>query len=192
MRTKQINLLKFNELSKEAKELAIEQNNQINTDYDWWKWIEEEWREKLEKLGYANAEIFFSGFYSQGDGACFTAEVVIEKWVKTHKKGQRIAKLLAELNAGDLATITIKNNGRDSYATSTTVEYEGLSELSDKAYNQLEEVVQWIKEERETLGNELYQELQSNYEDLSSAEAISETLLANDCDFLKSGVMPNF
>jgi hypothetical protein len=39
MRTIQTNLYKFNELSEEAKQKAIERLYDINIDYDWWNYL---------------------------------------------------------------------------------------------------------------------------------------------------------
>lgn len=42
---------------------------------DWHETTLDEWKEKLKKLGFLDAEIAYSGFCSQGDGASFTAEI---------------------------------------------------------------------------------------------------------------------
>lgn len=45
------------------------------TMYDWWEYIFELWKKALDQIGFENAAIAFSGFWSQGDGASFTASV---------------------------------------------------------------------------------------------------------------------
>jgi hypothetical protein len=67
---------KFDELSPEAKQNAIDLNRDRNTEYDdWWQPIIEGFVEEMEEIGMTNVECEFSGFYSQGDGASFTGEV---------------------------------------------------------------------------------------------------------------------
>jgi len=70
----------FEELSPEAKENAIEQNRYINTNHlnhnDWHDPIIEGFEEDMKKLGLDDIEVRYTGFYSQGDGASFTAKVV--------------------------------------------------------------------------------------------------------------------
>ena len=67
----------FEELSPEAKENAIEQNRDINTDHsDWHDPVIEGFEEDMKKLGLDDIEVRYTGFYSQGDGASFTAKVV--------------------------------------------------------------------------------------------------------------------
>ena len=65
----------FEELSPEAQENALENNRDINVDYDGWEdGVTEEFKEDMREIGIDDIEISFSGFYSQGDGASFTSE----------------------------------------------------------------------------------------------------------------------
>lgn len=52
------------------------------TDHAWWEYLEEMWRDALDQIGFTDAEISFSGFWSQGDGASFTASVDVERLVE--------------------------------------------------------------------------------------------------------------
>jgi hypothetical protein len=188
MKTKtiKVKLYTFDELSD--KEKVLNEYRDINVDYDgWYNFVIENWQEKLEKLGYEDVKIYFSGFYSQGDGACFTAKVNIPKWIKAHKASKRFKKLLNEYNKGIYAFITIKHNYRYYFSTSTTVDYEGGMDLSDKAYEQLEEIARWIEDEREKLGNTIYKDLEEEYKYLTSDEAVRETIIANDYMFMEDG-----
>lgn len=65
--------LQFSELSAKGKAKAIDAHRDINTDHDWFDFMIEDYENKLKKLGFHNIKIYFSGFSSQGDGACFTA-----------------------------------------------------------------------------------------------------------------------
>ena len=66
----------FNELTPEQQNKVIEKYSDINEDC--WEFhyetMEQEFINKLEGLGYSNIEIQYTGFYSQGDGASFTAK----------------------------------------------------------------------------------------------------------------------
>lgn len=76
----------FAELSDEAKEIARENFREHHLDYDWWEFCFEDFATIAELLGitlkqrqvkimngrsYTEPEIYFSGFWNQGDGACF-------------------------------------------------------------------------------------------------------------------------
>lgn len=65
----------FEELSPDAQENALENNRDINVDYDGWEdGVTEGFKEDMREIGIDDIEISFSGFYSQGDGASFTSE----------------------------------------------------------------------------------------------------------------------
>jgi hypothetical protein len=77
MRTIRIKLYKFSELTKGAKQKALDQLRDINTDNnDWHDPVLTGAKEDLIAAGYENPEILYSGFYSQGDGACFTCSKI--------------------------------------------------------------------------------------------------------------------
>lgn len=70
MKTIEIKAYEFDELSKEAKEKAINnyrEENEIDLSYKI-----DEFAKRLMELGYKNIAIAYSGFCSQGDGLSFT------------------------------------------------------------------------------------------------------------------------
>ena len=91
-----INLFEFDELSEDAKKEAIELNRDINVDGEYWhEPIIEGATEMLQKYGFRDIVINFSGFYSQGDGGCFAADLDLAeyiKWTKQEKKYQGLKK----------------------------------------------------------------------------------------------------
>jgi hypothetical protein len=78
---------KIHELPKESKKTAIEEIKNRDSFYDRdidLDWVIENETEDLEALGLENVEISFTGFWSQGDGASFTARVNdIPNFIKT-------------------------------------------------------------------------------------------------------------
>jgi TRAP-type mannitol/chloroaromatic compound transport system substrate-binding protein len=194
MKTIKIKIYKFDELSEEAKQKAIEneRQNEYGITYGaWYDAVEWEFKDKAEKLGYTDIEMHFSGFWSQGDGACFEANVNIAKWLKAHKLSTKY-KLLKEWE--DAVSIDITHNARYYYATSTNVNTEYAYESEqlkgktlDRVNDQLEEVSKLIETEREELGNALYRDLESEYESLTSDDVIADYLLTNEYDFLEDG-----
>jgi len=51
------------------------------TDHDWYGYEYDLWKTALAQIGFEHAEIEFSGFGSQGDGASFTASVNLTKLI---------------------------------------------------------------------------------------------------------------
>src|SRR5437660_717973 len=76
MHTVSVNLYAFGELAPEVQRKVVERERFINIeDAYWYEPIIRDWTEQLEKLGFQNTRILFSGFGSQGDGACFEARI---------------------------------------------------------------------------------------------------------------------
>lgn len=62
-----------------VSEKVIEKYRYINVEHiDWWESTYEMFREKMEAIGIGVWKMYFSGFWSQGDGACFEGKV--EDW----------------------------------------------------------------------------------------------------------------
>ena len=62
----------------EAVERAAQWLREGQTDHDWYDYTYEMWKSALAQVGFDNADISFSGFWSQGDGASFTASVDLD------------------------------------------------------------------------------------------------------------------
>jgi hypothetical protein len=93
MRTIRTKVYKFDELSEQAKQVAIEENRDINVDWDWYEPMFEGFKEQLEEVGFYDVDIFFRGFYSQGDGASFDGKINSLKFAETENE-KRVAKLI--------------------------------------------------------------------------------------------------
>lgn len=67
---------KFSELSKDAQSNALDELRDLNVQYDGWHDdVIDQFKEDMEMLGLSDVEVSYSGFFSQGDGASFTADV---------------------------------------------------------------------------------------------------------------------
>jgi len=129
----------------------IEANRYINVEYnDWYDYVFESWIEKLKTRGYEDINIQFSGFCSQGDGACFTAYVDIPTWVKHHRpdillKLDLTEPVLAEIFRTNLDIISSKIKKTSHgylYTHENTVSY--ILEYNDKYKMKVKENKQTI------------------------------------------------
>jgi hypothetical protein len=77
MKTIHVNLYEFAELEALAKEKAIETDRYINVNYPWWDFIYDDFISICQTIGITvkKGSITFDGFYSQGDGSAFKAEI---------------------------------------------------------------------------------------------------------------------
>jgi len=180
----QYKVYKFDELSKEVQEKVLEKHSNINVDYDWWDFVYEDYDEKLEKMGFISPDKSFSGFWSQGDGASFSAGVDVEKYLKSKKLGNKYKKVINAFNDGTFSTKIVT---RGNYSHSGT--------MSDETYNTMDneglgyEVSEMILKDAKDMADKLYKDLEKEYDGLTSEESIKDTLEANEYEFKADGSM---
>ena len=180
----------FQELSKEAQEKALDELRDVNVDFDdWHQFILEDWKEKLEAMGYTHPKIMYSGFWSQGDGACFEATIDLTTWLKAYKLTNKYRKLYAEQKRDGYVNIVIRHSGHYYHENSTSVEDEFGYHLSEKAQDQLGEIVALIESDIVDINKQIYRSLEKAYEASTSDEAIKDTIEANEYTFLEDGTM---
>ena len=201
MRTETINIYKFDELNKKAQAKAIENNRYINVDS--WEWYHDLLCDFIEntKNNYGieieEKNIDFSGFSNQGDGASFTSENIDTK------------KLIEVLHI-DFKSNYLKNlfvewfNNFEIYRTSFhyshchTVAvrwqdnfdyYNGGSHKKLASYftQKATEIENKLEELKNNLCNELYNNLENEYEFLTSDSIIEDCLINNEYEFYSDG-----
>ena len=177
----------------EVKDAAIAANWDINIDHDWWDCVYDDAKTIFEMIGFNFAAeeqpFFFSGFSSQGAGACINkayyqykkgALKAIKAYVPADAGLHKIVKELQNLRKKTFYTITasIRHSGRYYHERSMAIDAEcekGIFDASD-----FDDVVA-------DLCHWLYRQLEKEYDYLTSAEAIEETLRANEYGFNENG-----
>jgi len=194
MQLQTIKTFSFSELSESAKDSVLSNSRNINTDYDWHNDDDDDFKSICSLLGIDVDNIYYSGFSSQGDGACFEGAYTyksgllkaIKEYAPIDKELHRIAKQLQLVKYRGVSA-TIKHSGHyyHEYCTDIAVYQEdkdGYSdddapiELSDEITELMRDLMRW-----------LYKSLESQYEYLTSDEAIIETIEANDYQFTEDG-----
>lgn len=185
MRTIRTKIYKFEELSAEAQSKAIENFRNINTSDDfWYNGILEGFKERLEIIGFSNATIRFSGFWSQGDGLCFDAKVNASKFATT-KNEIRVSKLI---DFGFIDEFTIEKTSFANHYSHEKTRYIDYSICNGaNLNNELEKLCNKIELKRLVLCREFYSILEKDYYFLNSDECVKETIIANEYEFLKDG-----
>lgn len=185
--TKEYNVYKFDELSEEGKEKVLEKHRDINVDNEEWSdGIIDEWRSKLEGQGFNNVEIAYSGFWSQGDGASFTAKSLdVDKIIKS--LGLKASKeLLEEASAGEIDG-EVKRTTTMYVHENTTSVFLGYHGENEKVNNEVADLEKQIQEYNYKTNKEIYNELDKAYEYLTSDEQVIETIKSNDYEFTEDG-----
>jgi len=83
MKTIEVEVYKYGELSESAQQKAREWYLE-GMDYEWWDSTYEMCIEDGKEKGFYIDKINFSGFYSQGDGACWMGQVDVRQWLETN------------------------------------------------------------------------------------------------------------
>lgn len=202
MKTKTIELYEFDELPEDTKAKVLEKYRDINVDFSQWDDFEiEYWEEELEKMGFDDPEIAYSGFCCQGDGASFTCKRVdVEKFITSQRAKSRFKALLKAIRSGKIEIEASVNRISHSYSHEYTVGvstelYYNEPPKNPKNYEKLEreegELRGFIQDVVRTFSRKIYRGLEESYEALTSDEQVSETLRINEYTFRANGEMEN-
>ena len=181
-------LYTFDELSTQAKEKAITsfQEDDSYLDYDWYQDTVDDFKTILELIGYYNIECYFSGFWSQGDGACFAAKFGREKRclqkVKSYCTEKEILDIVEQIQSEIPLheEYEIKHSGHYCHEYCTNVYYLGDNEKAEQLNERFLELSRQLM-------RILYRKLKDQYYYLNSDEAIIEYIKANDYEFTEDG-----
>lgn len=191
--TRQYEVFKFDELSDDAKKKALESQQHCNVDDSWWyEGVYDMWEEKLEKMGFSDVKINFSGFWSQGDGASFTAEIDLEKWIKVKKYGRKFASLLNYCRKNGYSQAIVKRISYHYSHENTVLAYlEWEQDMGKKVEFQMEECQTLLTECVRNLSKQIYKDLEKEYEYFTSDECVKDTIKSNGWTFDESGHLFN-
>ena len=188
--TEKFEVYSFKDLksNKELKEKVLQNLSDINTDYEWYDFIYDDAKTIGNYMGIEIGKIWFSGFYSQGDGACFEGHYSFAKnsinnikgYAPKDKELHRIVKELQELQKKHFyqLTATIKHRGHYYHSNCTDIQVykDGNYFDSEELETLLRDFMEWI-----------YEQLENEYDYATSEEAILETIEANDYEFTGDG-----
>ena len=182
-----------------VSERTIDKYRHINVDgIDWWEYIENEFIESMELVGIDVSKIYFSGFWSQGDGACFDGRIGNTKlFLDKHFTPTDYPTIRKLLDSGGAITFRCKHSGHYYHenCTSFDVDCDIFAYVLDRPTDFHEQVVESLdslldiemndfeKQSVELFKNHmrtLYSKLEKEYDHLVSDEAVAETVLAND------------
>lgn len=194
MRTIETNVYKFSELSDDAKKSAIDSYRNLGGNFDA-DCVLYDAKECAALIGIDIDKIYYTGFSSQGDGACFTGYY---KYVKGGLKALKeyapidtvlhnIGKALQDIQKGNFYGLSCKIEHRGNYYHENTIHIDGIDStipLSDESYNEAEEI---ITEALKDFARWIYSNLEkeNNYQNLDST--IEENIVANDYEFTAEG-----
>lgn len=202
-------LYTFDDLSNEAKEKARTWYRSFDVDGDWCEFVYDDFEAACAILGVTldtrtvrlhgggarqKPCIWFSGFSSQGDGACFqglyryekTASRKIREYAPQDSDLHAIADALQAIQRRNFYQLfaTISHRGRYYHEHSMQISVERDSSGCQEMTTDTEEAV---VEALRDLARWLYRRLEREYEYLISDAVVDEMLIANEYTFTETG-----
>ena len=179
----------------------IDKHRYINVEGNWYDSVYEQFGYDTKDVGIHVEEIYFSGFSSQGDGACFEGHV--QNW-ELFLKSLGYDNEWLILHARKHFVFRVRHSGRYYHENCTTFDWElplpaddsmfvnwfGLEDDEDGLRNQVlvavldqydaGTLVDKFTEAFKSHMRDLYKKLELDYDYYTSDEAVWETLVANE------------
>ena len=199
----------LDELADAAKEKARDWYREGGFDYDWYDAVYEDFQRIAEIIGLdlktrpirlmgggtrQEPCIWFRGFWSQGDGACFEtlctyrkgAPHRVRKYAPQDTELHRIADVLQAIQRRNFYQLRAEASHRGhyyhEYCMAISVERDSPTH-QDMTADAEETVIEALRD----LARWLYRQLEREYDHLSSDAAVDETIAANDYTFTEAG-----
>lgn len=197
MRTIEQKIYSFDELSEDAKQKAIKNNYQTNIYEEWYQWIYEDFIKLNKDFDIEN--IYFSGFWSQGDGAMFeysgiaselkdefidslNLSPIRRQWLENNiyisGKGEQSGHYYHEKSCSHSIYWEVDNG--DLHYDAQPLFYEWLESFAA-------DFEDFVISRYEDQAKELYSKLSNSYDYLTSEVAIIESIEANEFEFYEDG-----
>lgn len=204
----------YADLNEKARRRAYEDWYEHEPYNEWWDCVFEQVKEKGLELGFEIADIYFSGFWSQGDGASWTGTINVKVYVEKHPEEfstdarDEIFKELLEQEAVENYIRVGTNNCRAHHEmTMSLTNYDlvtraddfvlpggmlkgaTLGSLMPSMSEYLHLVSQELLNAARNYACEIYKALEAEHEYLTSEEQFKEQCEANDWRFDEDGRM---
>lgn len=200
-------VFKFAELSDEAKEKAREWFREGALDHDWWDCVYDDAATCAKLMGIDldqkpvklmgggtryDPAIWFSGFSSQGDGACFEARYSYVKGAAKAIRGHagqdselhRIADALQAVQRANFYQLVARADHRGHYYHSGCMRVD-VSRADDREVSR--ETEETVTQLLRDFADWIYRQLEAEHDYRLSDENVDETILVNEYEFTESG-----
>lgn len=188
MKKIEVTLYEYKELSDRAKKKARAWYNEFNLDYNWWEPVYEDAKAFAKFLGIQIDSIHFSGFSSQGDGACFngtfrpedvkTVEDFETEYLQEQEEVKVIHGRISKVKCPEDCRVNISVNGLYSHSHSMRIDPSEEMERDEER-----ELLSCLR----VFADWIYKTLETDYEYLISDENVEEELNSNEYLFLEDG-----
>ena len=177
----------------------LDENRYINVEYDDWEdYVIEDFKMRMQDIGIEAHQVYWSGFCSQGDGACFEGRIDdVDKYLAQHCRVDEYPMIRKLIKHKGYFNFNVRHDGRYYHANCTNfdIDYEHFQsvleqptefheriaqEYDNKLVIEVEDFFEVARKQFKDYMVELYRTLDAEYEQLTSDEAVARTLIDND------------
>jgi len=169
-------------------------------EYDqWWDCVYSDFKEDMREVGIYVNRIYFSGFWSQGDGACFEGGFCSSGVYLDHHHKDQYPMIRKLMDVGGYIGTDCKHSGHyyhehctsfstdhDTFYRTVECPTEFQEQIADAWDRELEDEVEAFEkdviEQWRTYMRDLYRKLEAEYDHLTSDEVVWEAIVANELD----------
>lgn len=193
MRTETLYIYKYEELSDEAKANARAWYR--NGDDFWAECVIDDAKEIAALMGWEIDKVYYSGFWSQGDGACFEGIMrynkrcvkLVESYAPLDKELHRIARAWQDLQRRNFYALRASVKHRGHYYHEMCTVFDCEDARHNYGWLQNPEAEDDTKEIARDFMRWIYKRLESEYEYSVSDEVVAENIIANGYEFTADG-----
>lgn len=170
-----------------------------DVEHGWWGHVYKMFKEDMAAKSIRVDEMYFSGFWNQGDGACFEGCIDdLKEFIDQHSLREKYEWFVQLLETDYVRYARISCTSSGGYCHEHTMVFDDSFELGHihepedgliylSAQQEIEEAeklwpdfVDAVKEIFRDHARQLYKNLEEEYEYLTSDEHVLESLIAND------------
>lgn len=192
MQTKTINVFTLSELTGEARENALSTLREWATDFDWYDGVYDGAKTIGALMGVEINNIYFSGFCSQGDGACFDgrykyvkgASKAVKQYAPLDTELQALAKRLQDVQRPYFYEITANISCNQRYKRT-----EGDYDINGRFCDIPDCVIDGMDQIFSEFADWIYKQLEKEYDYITGEDSLLENAEANGYQFTDNGDM---
>lgn len=183
----------------------IDKYRDINVNHDWWDYTYDDFKQRMSEVGIEVDKMYFSGFWSQGDGACFEGSISdMTKFMDAHFKPTEFTSIRKLLDVNGDVYVKCRHSGHYYHEHCTTFDIGSDSfanclsqptEFHEQMVIVLDSILtdQLIDFEARSVEifkgymKQLYRELSDEYDGLTTDESVADSIIANDLLTIEEG-----
>lgn len=192
----------FDALSPDVQKKILDANRDTEVrDTDWATYTTDLFREQMLEVGVEVGEVYWSGFWSQGDGASFEGRVRLKEVITNNVFKEQYAVLANALDKfSNCSTVRVHHRGNHCHEgcmqwadhdgllaepdepdeCESKLQTQVLKQFFEDAEAQVEGFLEDLLEFLRSKARQLYRDLEAEYEYLTSDECVLENLDSNE------------